>query len=191
MVVVVVLGGAGTVAATLIGHGDIGYRNVRLHVAVDTGLALIGALAALVALGRFRESRSLFDFFVADALAVLAVANLGFTAAPRTFLHSTSPFLSWTPVGVRLLGAALLALAAVLPNRRVERPVSAPRAVALVVGPLVVVALGFGLLSSHLPVTVAVTAGSGRLHIVRHGGVVALQALGAVLFAVAALGFGA
>src|SRR3954468_17674267 len=122
-VAVVLLGGLATAVVAVLGHGDVGYRNVRLHVAVDTGLALVGVLAAAVALGRFRQSRSLFDLLVADALAVLAVANLGFTVIPRTFMGSMSPVLSWTPVGVRLLGAGLLALAAVLPARRVERAV--------------------------------------------------------------------
>ncbi len=50
-VVVVVLGGLATAVVAVLGHGDVGYRNVRLHVAVDTALAIVGAAAALVALG--------------------------------------------------------------------------------------------------------------------------------------------
>jgi signal transduction histidine kinase len=187
---VATLGGLGTAGIALFGHGDAGYHNVRLHVAVDTGLALVGAAAALVALGRFRQSRRVFDLLVADALAVLAIANLGFTLVPRTFLGSTSPVLSWTPVGVRLLGAALLALAAVLPARRVERPVPVLQAAFWLLAPLAVVAAVTAVLAPHLPVTVAARGASGGFHIVRHNVVVAVQALGAGLFFVAAVGFG-
>src|SRR5438067_9168082 len=182
-----VVGTAATVTTALVAHGDFAYRNVRLHVAVETALALVGGVAAALIWGRFQRSRRLYDLLLAYALTVLALANLALSALPAAFVGTASPFVSWAPVVARAFAALLLAATAVVPSRRIDRPVSVPEATVLVVGPLAVIAGVMGALASHLP-KVVVVAGS-HVRPVEHNSVIVLQSVVAALFLLAAAGF--
>ena len=85
------------------------YRNLELHIALQTAEALIGLLAAYLFLGRFRRRERLDDLALAIAFTVLALSNLLFAAVPTVVGADTSKFSTWSAVAGRLLGANLQA----------------------------------------------------------------------------------
>src|SRR5215208_5539585 len=115
------------------------YRNVPLHVAVETAAALISLVAAQLAWGRFRQSLQRRDLLLAGALSVFAATNLLLSAIPAIADSSPGSFATWAPAGGRLLGAALLAASAVV----VEHVLRYPRRDARRLAEALV--LGFGL----------------------------------------------
>ena len=168
------------------GQAHFAYRNVSLSVALDTALALVGALAAAMVWARFQRNRRLYDFLVAFAFTVLALSALGFRAVPAIFLDSGSPFVAWAPVVARGFAAALLAATAFVPPERLERPISARTAVAVVVVPLAVIAAAVALTAPYLPDVAATTSAATPGH---HVFLTSVQSLVALLFAMAAVGF--
>ena len=57
----VVLGATFTLVVTLAPVVRLAYANVRLHVALNTGEALVASLLAYLSIGRFGERRRLRD----------------------------------------------------------------------------------------------------------------------------------
>jgi signal transduction histidine kinase len=98
------------------------YRDPAMHVATETAAALISIIAAQLAYGRFRHSYQLRDLLLTASLGVFAAANLLFSAIPAVADASPGRLATWTPVGGRLLGAALLAIAALAPERTLRHP---------------------------------------------------------------------
>ena len=180
------VGGAGTVVAAIAGRGRLAYRNVALSAAVDTALALVGALAAAVVWGRFQRNRRLHDLLLAYALTVLALSALAFRAIPAIFVSSHSDFVAWTPVAARAVAGALLAATALVPTQEVARPVRARVAVGVVVVPVAVIAVVMAFVAPLLPTPLGAGA---QAMLLRHPFVAVVQALVALLFFVAAVGF--
>jgi signal transduction histidine kinase len=164
-----------------------------LHVALVTGEALIALLAAYLVLGRFRRRGGVDDLLLSLALGALSVSNLCFAAIPAVAASDTSVFPTWSAAFGRLVGAGILAVAALTPLRRLRRQSRVPLALALVaLGLLMAIGGTIAWLEPNLPA--AVTAGpppaDGRrpeLH--AEPALLATQALGAIFFAVAAAGF--
>jgi signal transduction histidine kinase len=129
------------------------YRAASLHVALETTAALVALLAAYLVLGRFWSSGRIEHVLFVGALGLIASTNLFFATLPPALTgDENGPFATWASAAGHLIGAALFAAAALVRERRLERPGRA----------LVVVALGMAVtigliaavtvaLSGHLP----------------------------------------
>jgi signal transduction histidine kinase len=110
-----------TLVVNAAGVGVIEFDDLR-EGQLETAAAIVLVFVAAVLLGRFRHYGSRRDLLLLAAVVVLAVDNL---LAP--FLTTTadalskSGFTTWAAAGDGVLGAVLLAGAAVLPNRPVRR----------------------------------------------------------------------
>src|SRR6266508_2117767 len=109
-----------------------------LHGAVESVIAVIAVLAALLAAVRANGTRRLDDFLLAGALMFLAASQIVFAMLPAAF-SSTSQAWPWSQATGRLVGALLLAVAAVVPQITIARPRGL--VVALSAGGAVVLAL--------------------------------------------------
>jgi len=169
------------------------YRNVPLHVAVETAAALISIVAAQLAWGRFRLSLKRGDLLLAGALVVFAIANLLFSAIPAIADSEPGSFATWAPATGRLLGAALLAASAVVPDRVLRHPTrEASRllaVIAIVLGVLTLaVVVGGDALPKAVPPDLSPIGGS-QPRVVGNAVVLTSELLSMVLFAVAAVGY--
>ena len=167
------------------------YRNPALHVAVETSAALISIVAAQLIYGRFRQSYELGDLLLTASLSIFAVANL-LSTIPELTGAERGVFGTWTSAVARLLGAVLMALSAVVPNRSLHRPHRAARrllaACSLTLGVLaLIVALAEGVLPRAIPPDLSPLGRHAR--VVGNPTVLATQLTVTVLFAVAAAGF--
>jgi signal transduction histidine kinase len=101
------------------------YGNRSLHVASETVAALVLLLVASVLAGRYRRSASPRDLLALLAVAVLAANNLFSSVLSAIVTVQASAFTTWVSHGAGVLGAVLLALAALVPStplRRRRRP---------------------------------------------------------------------
>ena len=169
------------------------YRNPALHVAAETAAALISIVAAQLIYGRFQQSLELSDLLLTASLSVFAVANLLFSTIPELGGSERGTFGTWTSVGARLLGAALIALAAVVPYRILHHPRRDARRLlascALALGGL---ALAVFLAGDALPRAIPPDlspAGVRGPRVVGNPTVLGAQLTVMLLFAVAATGF--
>jgi signal transduction histidine kinase len=167
------------------------YRNPALHVAVETAAALISIVAAQLIYGRFRQSYDLGDMLLTASLSVFAVSNLVWTI-PELTGTERGVFGTWASVGARLLGAVLMALAAVVPIRSLHRPRRAARRLlavcSLTLGGLaLIVALAAGVLPRAIPPDLSPLGRHAR--VVGNPTILAAQLTVTVLFVVAAAGF--
>jgi signal transduction histidine kinase len=179
-VVTAVVAGLFTVLVSIGSVISFAYRNVPLHVAVETAAALISIAAAQLAWGRFRVSLRRADLLLAGSLAVFAVANLCFSAIPAI-------------AGGRLLGAALLAASAAIPDQVLRQPMrDARRLLGAIVVVLGVLTLAVALLGDALPKAVPADLSpidGSQARIVGNPVVLASELLSMLLFGVAAVGY--
>ncbi|HLM07011.1 MAG TPA: ATP-binding protein [Blastococcus sp.] len=190
----VTLGAAAmTLAVLLLPFLRFAYRAPALHIVLETADALIALLVGYLVYGRFQQSRRLQEFLLVLALCTVAVANLVLTALPSAVtITSDDEFSRWAALAIRFLGTLLLTAAAVTPA---QIPISRGRAVPLVllVGGLVLtVGIAELVWGGQLPPTVDPAADLGdatRPRLVAHPLVLATQAVGAVLYGIAALAF--
>jgi signal transduction histidine kinase len=169
------------------------YRNPELHVSVETAAALISVVAAQLIYGRFRQTYELSALVLTASLGVFAVANLAFSTLPILTGSDRETFGTWTSLAARLLGAALIAVAATVPNRSLHHPDRDARRVlgacALALGGL---ALAVALAADALPRIVPPDLspeGAPHARVDGDPAVLAAQLTITVLFAVAAIGF--
>lgn len=191
----VVAGVAGllvTAAVLLVPSLRFAYRSVEGHLVLETAVTLAGALVALLLYGRFRRSGRLQELLLVYAMAVLAVAAFGLVTLPALFGAAPgAATTTWAALVVRVLGAALILAAAVVPDRPVRR--GRPLRDALVVMALLVaVAVVVEVLASGLPDAVRVQPAaetSGRPSFDAHPVVMAVQVANLLCYAGAAVGF--
>ena len=184
--VVVVL----TLVLALVPGVDYAYRAPGLQIALNTADAVIALVVAYLVYGRYRQSSRTRDLLLVLSLVVLAVANLPLAAIPQS-VGSSAHLAEWASLLVRTLGGLLFAAAALVgPRHRIDVG-AAKRAV--VVGFGVLAWLGaVGLIAAgDLPAPVPPLAGidPGRPWVDGHPLVLALQALGVLLYASAAFAF--
>lgn len=169
------------------------YRNPPLHVAVETAAALISVVAAQLAWGRFRQSLELGDLLLAGSLAVLAATNLFFSAIPAISDSGPGSFATWAPAGGRLLGAGVLAAAAVVPEQVLRHPMrDARRLFGLLGVTLAVLGLAVAGLGDALPEAIPADLSpdsASRPRIVGNPIVLASELISVGLFAVATVGY--
>jgi signal transduction histidine kinase len=128
------------------------YENRSLHVSLSTAAALVLLFVAALLVGRFRRRLALLDLLALTGVVVLAVSNLFFSVLTAVLAESPGGFSTWATAGAGLLGAALLASAALAPPRLLLRP----REAMIVTATITVLALGLlaalaGLFAGALP----------------------------------------
>lgn len=189
--VVALAAAAFTVAVAILPFARFAYRAPALHVAVETAISVIALLVGYLVYGRLRQTRRLQDLLLVIALSTVAVASLVLTALPSAVLAREDDLTSWAPLGVRLLGTATLAAAALTPARyRVGRRRAATVATgfgALVVT-LTAAAVAWG---SRLPPAVdpLLLDDGSRAQLQAHPAVLAVQVVGIALYGTAAVAF--
>lgn len=187
------VGIAVTVAVSALPPVRFAYHNPSLHIVLDTAEAAIGLLVAYLLFGRFRQSRLMTDLLLVCALMVLGLTNLFLAAVPATVVgRGGAAFTTWIPLVARVLGAATIATAAVLPTRRMARPWSGGRVVGACLLSLAAVAAVVWATFGSLPVGVAVEIDPARARtplIAGHPVLLALQAVSFAFYAAAAWSF--
>ena len=192
--VIATAGSALTVAVSLSPSLRFAYHSPSMHIGLETAAALIAVFAALLVAGRARLGRTLGDVLLATGLALFAVANLVFAAAPRVLEAANEPALTtWAPLATRVEAATLFALAALLPPIRLRR-LSATAVGAAVLAVVSLVAAGTAALAlgDRLPIAVASDISperSSSILIAGHPILLAAQVVVAIAFCGAALGF--
>jgi signal transduction histidine kinase len=120
---IVLLTATAGLALTLLLHAVPGlepaYQNRSLHVAKETTAALVLVLVAALLFGRFRRSGRLLDLLALAGVAVLAGKNLVFSVLTAILTETSGGLTTWRTTGVGMMGAALLAAAALAPERTV------------------------------------------------------------------------
>ncbi|MGY1639963.1 sensor histidine kinase [Geodermatophilus sp. SYSU D00703] len=190
---VAVAGAAVTLAVAGLPFVRFAYHAPALHVALETTDALVALLVSFLLLGRFRQSRSAQDLCLLLALGTVAVANLVLGALPGALFPDDVPTATdWASLVVRLLGSGLIATAALVRRGTRVPPRVSVLLVAAVPAAVAVATLGALALSASLPSTVVPRAGLGDAStpvLDGHPLVLAVQAVGAVLYGVAAAAF--
>jgi signal transduction histidine kinase len=187
------LGSAGaTTAVALVARLDFAYHAPALHVALETTAALTASAAAFLVLGRFRRTGYLDELLLSAALSLLALSNFAFAALPAVFDLRSNRTSVWCMLFTGALAALLIAVAALLPRRRLAAGRRWPLVVygsvltIAVVGAALIVAFKDSLRSG---VTASVTAGASHPHLVAQPPVLTLQLFLGLLYLLAALGF--
>jgi signal transduction histidine kinase len=165
----------------------------RFHVALETSAAMALIFVAAVLFGRFRLNSSLRTLLKFAALLILGLENL-VSAALTIALDSVEAtnFVAWAFAFAGLLGAALLAVAALLPDRPIRRRgpalFLAIGASIAVLTPIVTLSAVFAdRLPGHLqepPETAA-----ALLLLTEHSALIVAEALTAVCYGIAAIAF--
>jgi len=191
--VVAVVATALTVALSVLPFVRFAYNAPELHVAIETGAGVIGALACSLFLARFLRGGQRSDLVLAWALGMFSVSNIFLAALPGALSDGPrSDVVTWSAISCRLLGAGAFALAAfdhrILAERRRPAALAAVAAgAALALGVLMPWLVG-----SWLPAAVdplVSPEASDRPLLPGDPAVLALQIVALTLFAAAAVGF--
>jgi signal transduction histidine kinase len=184
-------GGAVTLVS-LVPLTSVAYRSAAFHVAIETAATLSALLAGLLLMGRFMRAPVLPELLLAASLILLGMTNLLFSVVPWVVNAEPGSFDTWAPIAGRLLGAAGLALGAVLPATPVHRPRrTALHAFGIVLAALLTIGAAGAALAPHLPVGIdpVLPPDPSGPELVGEPGVLASQIVGLVLYVVAAVGF--
>jgi signal transduction histidine kinase len=187
-----VVAGAATLLVSGLALVDLAYRSPSLHVALETGVAVIAVVAAHLVHGRFRQRPTHSDLVLFYALAAFAVTNLLFSAMPAAVSRAYPDGLStWAPTVGTVGGAILLVWAAFASSRhasiRLRRRIDRAGAAAVIAVTIAsVVILGaFGLAPQR---SLFAPSRWGWNDIAAHPEI-ALQGLICLLFLIAGIGF--
>ena len=191
--VVAIVGLLVTTAVLAVPALRFAYRSTVGHLVLETAVTLVGGLVALLLYGRYRRSGSLADVLLVYAMSLLALTALVFVTLPGLVGEEAGQAASsWAALVVRLVGALLLACAAVVPPRVRHRVARPGRELAGVLFALVAIALVVIWLASGLPHMVDVrvtTEASGTPVFDGHPVVYVVQGVNFVCYAVAAVLF--
>lgn len=184
--------GAAVTLVSLLPLTSVAYRSATLHVAFETTATLIALLGGVLLMGRFLRAPARPELLLAGSLLLLGLTNLLFSVVPWVADAEPGSFDTWAPIAGRLLGAAGLALGAVLRPTPVRRPRRAAlQALGTVLAALLVIGLGAAALAPHLPVGIDpdLPPDPAGPDLVGEPSVLATQIVGLVLYAIAAVGF--
>lgn len=170
------------------------YEAPRLHVALETAAILIGALAALLIFGRFRQTRSSQDLVLVYVFGVLALTNLFLATVPALLdVPRDEVFLAWAQATARFVASIILVAAAFGLEGRVRKSAVAGWSVAAVsLGTLLLIALATAVATPFLPDPlgeIVLSEQSFRPQVDGHPVFLGLQLGQMAAFAVAAIGF--
>lgn len=186
------LGLAVTIVVTVVPSLHFAYSSEATHLVLETADGTIAAIAALLLYGRFRRDHALPNLLLGYALALLAIAAIGFaTISVLAGAGQTDAVRTWAPLAIRIMGSALFAAAAVVPANQlaVRKPPSDVAILAVVVAAILTAAL----LAPHaLPVALDPTLrpeDSSTPHFNGHPGVLIAQLGQFVFYGVASVAF--
>jgi len=168
------------------------YSSEATHLVLETADGTIAAIAALLLYGRFRRDHALPNLLLGYALALLAIAAIGFaTISVLAGAGQTDAVRTWAPLAIRIMGSAMFAAAAVVPGDRLA--VRRPRSDVAVLAAVVAVILTAALLAPHaLPVALDPTLrpeDSSTPHFDGHPGVLIAQFGQFVFYGIACVAF--
>ncbi len=130
------------------------YRSLPAHIALDSIEAAIALLVGYLALGRFRQSHSLWNALLGVALCLLGITNLAFSVLPLVVLGSRSNLFSlWGSLTIRLVATGLLAYASFHDSRARDSRRAMRGSLVVIFGLPLAVAIVFGI-AGDLPETV-------------------------------------
>jgi signal transduction histidine kinase len=182
-----------TLTAALLPQLDFVYHRPSLHVALETAAPLIALLAGFLVFGRFLRRARLAELTLTCSLGALALSELAFVTGPALVEHVSQDLSVWAALAGRAFGAALFAVAAFVPRRRLHRPrfalAAAATATAATLLLIAILAVSFG---GRLPdVPIAATAEGLRARPNLHPDAVLLasEVTVAVIYGLAAAGF--
>jgi signal transduction histidine kinase len=184
--------GGATTLVSLLPVTSVAYRSITLHVAIETVATLIAVLGGMLLLGRFMRTPTRPDLVLAAALLMLGLTNLFFSVVPWVANEEPGSFDTWAPIAGRLLGAAGLALGAVLAATPVRRP---RRAAAWVMAGLAAALTAIGLLgwllAPELPVGIDpdLPPDPSGVDLEGEPALLVSQIVSLLLYAIAAVGF--
>jgi signal transduction histidine kinase len=167
--------------------------NRRFHVAIEMAAALVLVFIAAVLLGRFRLNASRRTLLKLGAVCVLALDNL-YTTILTIAVDSISDgaFSTWATTGNAVIGAAVLAAAALLPDRPIRDRTRAVWIVLLTSGGLLAANTIFAaVFQDALPGAFDdVPTTSGELELLsEHPALIVVEAVTAACYGLAAIGF--
>lgn len=120
------------------------------QAAVETAATLIAAIAAILFFDRYWRHLRLRNLLLGGGLAVIAVSNLGAGLLLAGNLVIAGHSAAWIVVGGRLAGWVLIAISAIVPDRRLRRPTPATiRTIITCMGAAIVLATPVVLLNAH------------------------------------------
>jgi hypothetical protein len=120
--VTAVVSGAVTLAVALSPRLPFIFWQPLAHVALETAAALTSLLAGFLVFARLWRARRLNELLLTCALALLALLNLFFLTVPALAGLVPPGLVIWGALAGSSLAAALFALAAFVPRRRLRRP---------------------------------------------------------------------
>ncbi len=173
--------GLATVLLWLSGRLD-GYALPQGRVALDTGVALVATIVAILAAVRFLVEGRGMDLLLAAGFLAIGAGSFAFRVAPAIGGGALLPIEAWSAIGADLYGATLIAAAPFVSRRVSGRPRALAVAAAITVVVLALVWLDLRLIGIDLEIR-ALDGG-------RSVGVVLVYALLAILALTAAIGFG-
>jgi signal transduction histidine kinase len=168
------------------------YRSEAAHAALETAVIMIAGLAAALITGRAMRNGSRNEMLLAAALALLAGASVLFSLLPGLAEWSRE-FSTWGGVAARVIGAAMIAAAALLPERTLRDPARAARRAGI--GVLAVLAASgvlAALFAGDIPTGIDPTLSperADRPRLIGNAGVLGVQLLLIGLYVAATIGF--
>jgi signal transduction histidine kinase len=110
---------AGLTVTLLISSTGLGpaYENRALHLAKETATALVLLMVAALLAGRVARKGTLLDLLALAGVLVLATKNLVFSLLTAVLAETSGALTTWRTTGAGMIGAALLAVAALAPRK--------------------------------------------------------------------------
>lgn len=164
-----------------------------LRAAVDTAPPLTALVVGFVVFGRLVRRAHLTELMLVCSLGALALSGLAFVTGPVLTQHLWPDLSVWAALAGSALGAALFALAAFVPRRKLRRlGLAIGVSAAAVAAALLLIAILASDLAARLPMVPAAVTAQGQL--VRpdlHAGAVlpAIEVTVAAIYGCAAAGF--
>lgn len=171
----------GTVLLVVTNRLD-GHELPNARIALDTTVAIVASIVALLAAIRFLVEGRGMDLLLAAGFLAIGLGTALFAVAPVVALNELAPVEAWAAIGAGLIGAALLALAPFVTRRVAKRK----RALVATVTTVAVALLGVWIDSRVLRLEFDTGPGSGVLS----APVIVAYALLTVLSLIAVVGFG-
>ncbi len=173
--------GFATLLLALSGRLD-GYALPEGRVALDTAVAVIATIVAILSAIRFLVEGRAMDLLLAAGFLTIGAGSFAYRVAPSLDGGTLAPVEAWAAIGAELLGAALIAVAPFVTSRVSGRP----RALGAAAGITILVLVGVWLDARVLGLDLQVGAEDGA----RSVAVIVVYALLAVLSLTAVVGFG-
>jgi signal transduction histidine kinase len=184
--------GSAVTLVSLLPLTGVAYRSPTLHVAIETAATFIALLVAVLLAGRFLRAPMRSELILAGSLLLLGLTNLCFSVIPWVADDQPGTFDTWAPIAGRLIGAAGIAVGAMLPAVPVWHPRRALlQALGAVAATLLVIGVAGAALAPHLPVGIDpdVPPDPSGPDLVGEPSVLVTQVVAMALYAIAALGF--